>query len=57
LFQIACMGCHDETPVARLRLSREGWAAQIDKMVRWGAAVPADRKEDLIGYLLTAFSR
>jgi hypothetical protein len=57
LFQVACMGCHDETPVSRMRLSRDGWAAQIDKMIRWGAAVPSDRREDLIGYLLTAFSR
>jgi cytochrome c553 len=57
VFQTACMSCHDDRPMAGLRLDRAGWTREIDKMIRWGAWVPASRKEELIEYLMAGFSR
>ena len=56
VFQVACMGCHDEKPIA-VKLDRAGWTREIDKMMGWGAYIPANRKEDLIEYLMTSFSK
>ena len=56
VFQISCMGCHDEKPVAALKRDRTAWAREIDKMTNWGAYIPAGRKDELIEYLMTAFS-
>ena len=56
IFQSTCMSCHDDKPMAALKLNRAGWAAEVEKMMSWGAYVPAGRKEDLIEYLVSAFS-
>jgi hypothetical protein len=56
LFQVTCMICHDDAPVAGLNLDRAGWTREVDKMVGWGARVPDGRKQDLIDYLIN-FSR
>jgi hypothetical protein len=56
VFQVVCMGCHDERPIA-LKLDRAGWNREVDKMIRWGAYVPTNRKEDLIEYLMTSLSK
>ena len=55
VFQISCMSCHDDKPVTSLKRDRAGWAREVEKMIGWGAYVPAKRKEELIEYLMTAF--
>jgi len=57
IFQISCMSCHDDKPVAALKLDRAGWTRQVDRMIHWGAYVPTARKEELIEYLLMNFAR
>jgi hypothetical protein len=56
VFQVACMGCHDDKLIA-LKLDRAGWTREIEKMMRWGAYIPANRKDDLIEYLMNSFSK
>jgi len=56
VFQTSCMGCHDDSPIAASKRDRAGWASEIERMTNWGAYVPAERKDELIEYLLTAFS-
>jgi hypothetical protein len=56
VFQISCMSCHDDKPVTSLKRDRAGWTREVEKMINWGAYVPANRKEELIEYLITAFS-
>lgn len=51
----ACLNCHSADLVAQQRLTEKQWAAEVDKMVRWGAAVPEDKKETLVAYLLKHF--
>lgn len=57
VFQISCMSCHDDKPITALKRDRAGWTREVEKMINWGAYVPTDRKEELIEYLITAFSR
>lgn len=57
VFQISCMSCHDEKPITALKRDRAGWTREIEKMINWGAYVPNGRKEELIEYLITAFSK
>ena len=45
----------DEKPAAALKLDRAGWSRVLDRMMNWGAHIPADRKDDLIEYLLKGF--
>ena len=56
LFQLSCMGCHDDKPITAMKRDRTAWAREIEKMRIWGAYVPDERKEELIEYLMTAFS-
>jgi hypothetical protein len=56
VFQISCMSCHDEKPITALKRDRSGWTREVEKMINWGAYVPTNRKEELIDYLVTAFS-
>jgi hypothetical protein len=55
VFQTSCMGCHDDNPVIALKRDRIAWSQEIEKMTNWGAYVPAERKGELIEYLMTAF--
>ena len=57
LFQVSCLNCHDEKPIAALKADRAGWTRILDRMMEWGAYVPAGRKEDLIDYLLKTFGK
>jgi cytochrome c553 len=51
----ACMECHESRIILQQRLSKEAWAKEVDKMVKWGALVdPADR-DSLVDYLSTNF--
>ena len=56
LFQLSCMGCHDDKPIAATKRDRTAWVREIDRMKTWGAYVPDERKDELIEYLITTFS-
>ncbi|MGH9369579.1 MAG: hypothetical protein ACRD3M_18150 [Thermoanaerobaculia bacterium] len=51
----ACLQCHSASMIAQQRLTGTQWIASVEKMVRWGAAVPADRKDELVAYLAANF--
>jgi hypothetical protein len=57
VFQTSCLGCHDDKPIAALKSDRAGWTRVVDRMMNWGASVPAGRKRELIEYLLKNFSK
>ena len=50
-----CLACHGEDFIAQQRLSAAGWAREVDKMIRWGAAVAPERREALVADLARAF--
>jgi len=52
----ACLSCHGGEPISQQRLSRAQWTGEVDKMIRWGADVPADQKARLLDYLAKNFS-
>jgi hypothetical protein len=49
------VGCHDEGPVRKQRLSRAQWEAEVGKMQRWGAPVKPETKDELLNYLVSRF--
>ena len=51
----ACMTCHSADIIAQQRLTEKQWAAEVTKMTGWGADVPADRRDELIAYLVKNF--
>ena len=54
-YKRACLVCHEDDLVEAQRLTREGWTREVDKMVRWGAAVPAAEKDALVDYLAARY--
>lgn len=55
VMRIRCLGCHGPEMIRQQRLSRDGWARELDKMAGWGAVLdPADR-DPLLEYLTTTF--
>jgi mono/diheme cytochrome c family protein len=52
---LACLQCHSASMAAQQRLTDKQWAKEIDKMIGWGAAVPADQKDSLLAYLVANF--
>jgi hypothetical protein len=53
IFQVSCMACHDQQPVSAVKRDAAGWSLEVEKMIRWGAYVPAVRKTELIKFLTT----
>jgi cytochrome c5 len=51
-----CLSCHEADLIVPQRLSRVGWEREIDKMVRWGAVVPAAERAPLLEYLSARFA-
>ena len=51
----ACGTCHETRRAASVRLTREGWAAVIDGMVKRGARVSNDEFPVILDYLTTHF--
>lgn len=51
----ACLTCHGRDLVEQQRLSSAGWAREVDKMIRWGAVVPAAEKDGLVAYLAARY--
>ncbi|QDV32957.1 c-type cytochrome [Tautonia plasticadhaerens] len=54
-FENNCLMCHSAGMVESLRLTPEQWAAEVDKMIGWGAPVPPEEKDGLVGYLVSSF--
>lgn len=51
----ACGTCHETRRAASVRLTREGWAAVIDGMMKRGAQVNAENFPVILEYLSTHF--
>lgn len=51
----ACLACHSTDMVRQQRLTEKQWAANVTKMVGWGAEVPETKREALIAYLVKNF--
>ena len=51
----ACGTCHEGRRAASVRLTREGWAAVIDGMIKRGARVSNDEFPVVLEYLATNF--
>jgi|GEM_PF-887769 len=51
----ACLNCHSADITLQQRLTEKQWTAAVEKMVRWGAPLPEDRKDALIAYLVEHF--
>lgn len=51
VFSRGCLGCHGIDLVEAQRLSRPGWVREVEKMMRWGAAVGDADKDSLVDYL------
>jgi cytochrome c5 len=56
-YKRACLTCHDADIIAQQKLNKTGWTNSVNKMIRWGAAVPEAEKEPLIDYLAAQFPR
>ena len=54
-FKSACLTCHGTDLVDQQRLSRAGWVREVEKMMRWGADVPAADKDALVSYLAARY--
>ena len=51
----ACLTCHDSRIIVQQRLSKPAWVKEVDKMIKWGAAVDRKDREALIEYLSVNF--
>src|ERR1700757_4492264 len=47
----ACLECHEARIIVQQRLSKAVWTREVDKMVKWGAIVDANDRDELIDYL------
>lgn len=54
-YKNSCLGCHNEELIRGQRLTRAQWEREVDKMMRWGAQVPAEQKGPLLDYLSTRY--
>jgi cytochrome c5 len=54
-YKRACLVCHDADIIEQQKLSKTGWTRTVEKMMRWGAAVPETEKEPLVEYLSSRF--
>ena len=55
IYKRACLTCHEDDLIEAQRLTRTGWTRSVEKMIRWGAAVPEADKDALIEYLSARF--
>jgi cytochrome c5 len=51
----SCLTCHGSALIMQQRLSRDAWSRELDKMIGWGAVVPADQRSALLNYLASHF--
>jgi len=52
---LACLQCHSASMASQQRLTDKQWAKVLDKMIGWGAKVPAEEKDRLLAYLVANF--
>jgi ubiquinol-cytochrome c reductase cytochrome c subunit len=50
-----CWICHSDELIRAQRLTPKQWQAEVEKMVTWGAPLPAELKDPLIAYLSAEF--
>src|SRR3974390_687992 len=50
-----CTVCHETRIILQQRLSKAAWTKEVDKMVKWGAAVDPQDRDALIDYFSTNF--
>jgi hypothetical protein len=50
-----CVFCHSADMSVQQRLTEKQWTAEVTKMTGWGADVPADKRDELIAYLVKNF--
>ncbi len=53
--EAACLPCHSSDLLLQQRLTEKQWAANVDKMIRWGAALDDKDKPIVIAYLSKHF--
>ena len=51
----ACLGCHSTDMVVQQHLTEKQWVAEVVKMSGWGAAVPEEKRNDLVAYFVQNF--
>lgn len=54
-YKRVCMMCHDADIIEQQKLSKTGWTNSVNKMVRWGAAIPEAERQPLVDYLFSRF--
>ena len=55
IYEAQCLNCHEADLIVTQRLSRAGWVREVEKMVRWGAAVKDEEKDALADYLFKQY--
>jgi hypothetical protein len=53
--EAACYQCHSADLLVQQRLTPKQWTAAVEKMIRWGAVVPPEKKTPIIDYLALHF--
>jgi mono/diheme cytochrome c family protein len=53
--EAACYACHSADLLAQQRLTEKQWLASVEKMIRWGADVPPEKKDVIVAYLSRHF--
>ncbi len=51
IMKAQCLTCHGDDLIQQQRLNKAGWTREVEKMMRWGAAVNDADKDHLIEYL------
>ena len=52
---VHCLSCHGEEMIEQQRLTPAQWKAEIEKMVSWGSALPAEEHAKVVDYLSRSF--
>jgi cytochrome c5 len=55
IYKRACLTCHEDDLIESQRLTRAGWMRSVEKMIRWGASLPAADKDPLVDYLAARY--
>jgi ubiquinol-cytochrome c reductase cytochrome c subunit len=55
-FDDNCLICHSAEMTTQQRLTPAQWKAEVEKMIGWGAPVPADQTQRLIDYLAAEYA-
>jgi cytochrome c5 len=56
VLQRRCVSCHESDIITSQKLSLTGWTRSVDKMVRWGASITPEEREQLQPYLAQHFA-